>query len=392
MTTLKKSLCWILAAVLALSCAAALGEAAASVSPVTQTELYTLIDEIKVRALASPLMNDPAAPDAQAEDGYAFQYDFGWVYADRPEMREDTHINAVVLMDRDTPGPRGISVDWSVNQVMDAIPCENVNMYGEYEGALLYLTGDAASGFSYGRVIRDHQRISVMEYGVVDPAAGTRATLTCWISGDGVSSLRIGGASETVTAEFAEGLYRELLELKNEHWYPRAASSVNGAELEVFGEWDLDTPSISYSTAEPTQFGDLVEDVLIDNGDGTWLRRVDGDGFDAVFSCDEKGQNARLISYSIVGTNLEGPRYIRLGDQLEEDLRRFRHGEGKLDEASMTEVLYGTPGTAPYGLIEYGSTDEVTVRYVTTTLDGPVVELYLRYEETILKEMILHTL
>jgi len=58
----------------------------------------------------------------------------------------------------------------------------------------------------------------------------------------------------------------------------------------------------------------------------------------------------------------------------------------------MREVLYGTVGTAPYGLAEYGTGDEMTLRYVTDTLDGRVVELYLHYQNTVLDEIILHTL
>ena len=145
-------------------------------------------------------------------------------------------------------------------------------------------------------------------------------------------------------------------------------------------------------TAQPEQFEGELEDMLIDNEDGTFLRRIDGDGFEAVFTCDEAGQNAQLISYTILSDNLEGPRSVRLGDYFQEDFNRFRNGEGAFDEAAMSEVLYGTVGTAPSGLAEYGTGDEMTLRYVTDTLDGREVELYLHYQNTVLDEIILHTL
>ena len=131
---------------------------------------------------------------------------------------------------------------------------------------------------------------------------------------------------------------------------------------------------------------------MIDNEDGTWLRRVDGDGFEAVFRCDSAGKNAELISYSILSPELEGPRGVRLGDLFHEDFTRFRSGEGGMDETGLTETLYGTAGTAPYGLAEYGDGTEMTLRYVTPTLGGPDVELILRYRDTVLAEIILHTL
>ena len=63
-----------------------------------------------------------------------------------------------------------------------------------------------------------------------------------------------------------------------------------------------------------------------------------------------------------------------------------------LDETGTQEVLYGTVGTAPYGLAEYGDGTEMVLRYVTPVLGGDDVELLLRYENTVLAEITLHTL
>ena len=132
--------------------------------------------------------------------------------------------------------------------------------------------------------------------------------------------------------------------------------------------------------------------MLIDNEDETFLRRIDGEGFEAVFTCDIEGRNALLVSYTLLSDDLEGPRSVRLGDYFQEDFNRFRNGEGQFDEAAMSEVLYGTVGTAPYGLAEYGTGDEMTLRYVTKTSSGREVELYLHYTNTVLDIIILHTL
>ena len=184
---------------------------------------------------------------------------------------------------------------------------------------------------------------------------------------------------------------KELEELKGRYAYARVPRSLNGAELEMFQEADLDFSALSFLTAVPETFGDNVEDVLMDNEDGTWLRRIDGDGFEAVFSCDSEGKQARILSYEILSPELEGPRCVRLGDLFHEDFTRFRSGEGGLSEDGTKEVLYGTEGTAPWGTAEYGDGTEMTLRYVTATLGGPDVELILRYRDTALAEIILHT-
>ena len=377
----------MLAALLAAGCAAA--ETAAG--PITAEEIGETVTQIRALADQSVLLNDPASPDALSEDGYALQFDFGVIYADRPAWTAETQINAAVIMDSDVAGPRGAAIDWEMNRVLKDLPCDNPEMYGTRQEAVLYLQGEAEGAFRYALAERDGQRISAVEYGAADPETGRKVSLVLGISGDGVNSLRLEGLGEQYTAEQLAEQYKELEELKGRYAYARVPRSLNGAELEMFQEADLDFSALSFLTAVPETFGDNVEDVLMDNEDGTWLRRIDGDGFEAVFSCDSEGKHARILSYEILSPELEGPRCVRLGDLFHEDFTRFRSGEGSLSEDGTKEVLYGTEGTAPWGTAEYGDGTEMTLRYVTATLGGPDVELILRYRDTALAEIILHT-
>lgn len=385
---IKKILCCLIAIIFSALSIPAMGEE----NPVTAMELYSLADQLIGQALASTPQNDPLSEDARSEDGIALQYGSVIIYAENPELSAETPVNTIVIADDDIASIRGITINTSVAELMHLIPCENADMSGNYDDALLYLTGDAGSGYSYGRVLRNGQKIMAMEYGIADPANEIRTTITFQISGDGVSQIRLDGLHEVFGADVSDELYAELEGLKSQKWYSRVPVSYIGTELNRFSEEDLDFLSLSYMTAQPEQFEGELEDMLIDNEDGTFLRRIDGDGFEAVFTCDEAGQNAQLISYTILSDNLEGPRSVRLGDYFQEDFNRFRNGEGAFDEAAMSEVLYGTVGTAPYGLAEYGTGDEMTLRYVTDTLDGREVELYLHYQNTVLDEIILHTL
>lgn len=359
-------------------------------APLTAEELAET--EARVLALAEQAvpLNDP--PAEAVEDGYAWQYDFGVVYLDGPEKTAESRVSALQIMDAEVPGPRGIAVDWTVNQVMNAIPCGNPGMYGTFERAVLYLEGSPEDGFSYGEVQRDGQRISAMEYGVWNPETERKNALILGISGDGVTSVRLEGMNEPFPREEAREFFGELESLTGVYSYDRVPRSGNGAELAMFSEEDLDFRSLSYRTAEPVIFGDNVEDMMIDNEDGTWIRRIDGEGFEAVFRTNSAGGEAQLVSFTILSPDLEGPRCVRLGDLFHEDFTRFRSGEGALSEDGTTEVLYGTVGTAPYGVAEYGDGTEMTLRYVTPTLGGPDVELLLKYRDTVLTEIILHDL
>lgn len=365
--------------------------AQAETRALTGDEIRGLAEQARALAEKSPVLNDPAAEEAASEDGFAFQFDFGVIYGDQPAWQAETGINAFLIMDEEVAGPRGLAIDWEVNRVMSAIPCDNPEMNGSYEEAVLYLEGEAEGLFRYGLVERDGQRIAAMEYGEVNVAQGAKISLTLQISGDGVSGMRAEGFQETFDAAALRDLYGELEALTHHYEYARVPRSQNGLELAPFSEADLDFPSLSFRTAEPEIFGSNVDTLMMDNEDGTWLRRVDGDGFEAVFSCDSEGKNATLKSYAILSPELEGPRCVRLGDLFHEDFTRFRSGEGDLDEAGLVEVLYGQVGKAPYGVAEYGDGTEMTLRYVTETLGGPDVELILRYQDTVLTEIILHT-
>ena len=365
--------------------------ARAESSPITGEEIQALAAQVRAMAKQARPLNDPEE-DAAAEDGYAWQFEFGVVYGDRDTWTEETEMNAFQVMDEEIAGPRGIRISWDVNQVMEAIPCENDAMYGTPQEATLYLEGEQDGVFRYGRVERDGQRITAIEYGEADAGQGKRTALVLGISGDGVESIRGEGFRETVPAENLQELYAELEEGKSHYEYARVPRSRDGSGLAYFSEADLDFASLSYRTAEPAIFGSNVEDMIIDNEDGTWLRRVDGEGFEAVFTCDAAGQNTQIKSYEILSPELEGPRGVRLGDLFHEDFSRFPSGEGALSEDGTRETLYGTEGRAPFGTAEYGDGSEMTLRYVTPTLGGGDVELILRYRDTVLSEIILHTM
>ena len=129
---------------------------------------------------------------------------------------------------------------------------------------------------------------------------------------------------------------------------------------------------------------------MMEDEDGTWLMRCDEESWEAVFTCDEQGGNARILSLTLLDDTVEGPRGVMLGDLFSEDFCRFRSGENEMAE-DMTEVLYGTENIAPWGFATYDPED-MTLRYVTDTAAGIEVELLLRYENNLLAEIILLTM
>ena len=387
-----KKLFVILLLILSLLTATALAEPEQSF---TREELLTFADQLRSAALEAQPLNAPLSEDDLTEDGYALIYDFATLYADRPEMTTETAVSALLISAEEVAGPRGAVVDMRVSELLALLPATNPDLDGSRDYAVLYLEEGDGGAFRYGDVLRDGQRVQIIECVSVDPAgdgAFTRTIVQFEVQSDMVSAIRITGLAgdDLLDQELRDETWADLSAMTGVSGYTRVPTSLNGTDLTPFSEADLTFSGIRYATLKPEDLTGLPEDVVIDNEDGTYLRVVDGEGYSAVFACDAQGHNGVLISFTLLSDELEGPRCVRLGDQFHEDFNRFRNGEGETD--GTTELLYGEDGTAPYGKAFYVDSDGMSLRYVTRLTDGREVELYLHYVQNELTEIILHTL
>lgn len=389
---MKRTILCLLAVLCLCACAAA--EPAAE--PVTEQELTAFLGTVREAVLKEEApLNDPADESARSEDGTRFQYRTAVVYAEGTALAADTPVNALFFEDSEGVVFRGTGIDTQWMDLLAAYPLENEEMAGTREGAVLYLRETAGGGFTYGRILRDGQRIRAAEYGEVLPAGESfrRVSVTYTLQSGLVTGIRFEGLNPSAGLLDAEQAREELEELKAlaaADEYKAVRTSRNGLELTAFGPEDLVFGGISYTELTPDTLPGDPETELIDNGDSSWLLRCDGDGYEAVFSCDREGKNASILSYTILDPEAEGPRGVRLGDLFSEDFCRFRSGENEMGE-DMTELLYGTEGEGSWGTASYDlSAGETSLRYVTATEGGTPVELLLKYEENTLKEIIIH--
>lgn len=378
----------MLSLLLALCLAVSLAALAAADGELSAEEIAAYAAELKETALQSELQNDPADEEALSEDGFAMVYLFGTLYADRTEMTPETRLAAAMITDPETAGPRGIRVNGHYPDLLAAFRNDNPTLDGSRDGALLYLQGDEASGFTYGQVLRNGQRIRSVEYGAVVPAEGgfSRTAVTFSVEMDLISVIRVEGLTETTDAAAAADLLAGLKALQAEKGYTQFIPSWTGTDLTPFGTEDLTFSGIDFLNLKPEDFGPLAEDVLISNDEDGWLRVVSNADFSATFTCTENGGNAKISYLELVSDAAEGPRGVRLGDSISMDLNRFRSGDGEISEDALYEMLYGTEGTAPWGKAFYLDGDGMTLRYVTGA-EGYEVELYLHYTGNELTEI-----
>ena len=388
----KKMLCLLTVICLGL-CGFAYAEG--EPQPVTAAELEALLASVREQAATEEILNDPTDEAAQSEDGTRFQFEVAEIFADGESLTAETPVNTLLFQNSEGAVFRGTGIDTHWLDLLSACPLDNPQLEGTKEQAVLYLTEGAGGGFLYGTALRDGQRLTAVEYGeIVREADGCRKVSVTYSLLNGlVTVIRVDGlnpAAKTDTAQAEEELdaLRTLAAAKD---YRMVATSRVGTDLTPFGPEDLTFSGLSYTKLNPENLPGTAEKELIDNEDGTWLLRCDGDGFEAVFTSDAEGGNTRILSYTILDPDTEGPRCVRLGDLISDDYCRFR-SEGNDMTSEMTELLYGAEGSAEWGLASFDYTDgEAFLRYVTEA-DGLRVELLLKYEQNTLKEIILHTL
>ena len=210
---MKKILC-LLAALLLCDVFPAAAEESAP-QPVTATELSALLETVRTKALAAAPLNDPASESAQSEDGTLFRYEVAQIYAEGTQLTAETPVNALVFDDGEGPLFRGTGIDCLTADVLAAYPLENETLAGTREETVLYLRDTADSGFVYGRILRDGQRVTAIEYGEVLPEGEQfrRAAITYTLINGLVTSIRIDGltpAAGLLDVSHAGELHDEL--------------------------------------------------------------------------------------------------------------------------------------------------------------------------------------
>ena len=402
---MKKFLSMIIALCMLAACGIAAAEnESEGPDPLTAGELEAWANGLKAAAQAEELLNDPADEDSETEDGFLFQYAFAALYGDQTEMTADTKLLAAVVNASgeeegrgseaaEQAGPRGISLSMSPAEVIALFPNDNPELAGDRTGAVLFLNEQADGGAVYGQVDRDGQRVSAVTYGELVPEDdGFRlATLQCFFADSLLYEMRAECFDSEadiplLTREDRDDMVASLKALDGKDEYVAVKTSRDGAELTEFSADDLSFSGLRFLEMTPEDLPGSPEEDMMEDEDGSYILMLDEADYDAVFRCEnEEGVNAKIVSFTIKGEGLEGPRGVRIGDRLHEDLQRFRF-EGN-DSDGTEEILYGDENAASFGIAQYSADGESTLRYTTDAGDGKQAVLLLRYTMNLLEEI-----
>lgn len=390
---MKSLLLMLLAVLFVLPCAAH-GEESEADTLLLQ-ELTEWAARYQERAIASKPLNDPKK--SLTSDGYEFIYDFATLYADKPVMKADTVVSAVVVTSPEEEGPRGVCVDDTMQVALSAFYNENAQLRGSSANAVLYLIDLLPESLQWAEVQRDGQRVQTIQYAVHDQLTTggdgyTDAGLILTMQDGMVSAIRAYGLNARITFDQAYDMLAQMKAASLAQDYVQVPVSYDGASLAKFDGADLFFSGVDFTALTPdgalSLMGDAISDVSVADGEGL-IRTMSFPDCELTFLADADGSNARIYMLLLTTAGLEGPRAVRLGDTFHEVFNRFRNGEGAFDGQSR-EVLYGSEESGEFGVAEYGADASATLRYGLVLEDGSRIVLHMSFTAMELTEVMLY--
>lgn len=384
---------WTVLMVLVLLCASMTWAAAEEKAALTVDEVDAFLELLREEAL----QDENLIVVAGEEDGvYHATFSGGMLYLAEDALRADTAIvGAELSAERKDLRDLALTVQVSelpsgamLQDVLAAYPCDNAELYGSFDEAVVAMSGSVPGTAFAGVVSRSGQQVHTVTYYAYETVDGMTvcASVAYRIADQQLLGVHITGpaAAEDAGAEWAR-----LAEIQEETDYFAYPSSQVGSELDMFVREDLSFSGLDFLSLDvetlTDRFGEPTEDTWLEDQDGTLIRTVVWNGMEVTLRYDA-GKQLMHATHLVVSTAaLEGPRGVRIGDSMTSMLYRFRHGEG--EGTNHATVLYGQEGQAPYGELRYEG-DGAYLTYLAQVPDGRV-SLHLNCEQMYLTSYML---
>lgn len=390
---MKKSLAFLLAICLCLLWGCAFSEEAVAeetvATPISAGEIAEQLSYFQVKALSS----DPVSvtPDTEStETAYIFAFEEGYaVYADTEALTEDSNIFAVEVLSSDLPTVRGAKVDMFTEDLLHLFKSDNDGLSGSYYSALVYTEGDSEKGFNCCTVSRSGQRVVNIMYAIAEPVEDQFffSSMSCYMDGGTVSAILLH--RNMISAEETAMIYDALhVSAEDDSYWAVPVNYNDGTMLEPFEEADLSFSGIDFLTTVSADLNGVLEEQWQEDGKDAMMHRVDGDGWYVIFNADKNQQNEKISLVCIMSDEVEGPRFVKIGDSITDAICRFRYEETEFDYETMSQLLYGSTEGIPCGVAEYFEDGSATLRYTLCTEDGENVLLLLTYKDMHLTEIL----
>jgi hypothetical protein len=325
---------------------------------------------------------DSMAEPVLTENGYEAKVGNATLYLGSADVSTDTPVLGAVIdtvTDESRQCPRGIMPSNSLEALLGVYPNDNAALAGTRDKAVLYLYGSLPGAVSAGIVLRDGQRVTVVEHCLYLPGAYgvAREGMVYSLENNTVNAVRMYRSDTLLTMDEARAEITDLASVQGKDEY-FAYSGQNSVALE---REDFTFGGIDFFDAEPESvisvLGKPASDTAMEDSTGGQFRIMEWTDVQITFLYSAAGDFLYADILTVNGGSADGPRGLRTGDSLDTVLSRFPRGD-KAQEGDRA-LLYGDGEIPPYGIAEYGS-GYATIHYAITQ-NGRKVELILSFED-----------
>jgi len=279
--------------------------------------------------------------------------------------------------------PRVTVVTQAAGAVLASYPTDNPSLKGTDREAVLYLRGNLPSDVHVGKLTRSGQMITLIEYAIYtqDGDSVGEIGLQYTINNGYVSAIRYYTAENIALAE-AEMRMESLSALQEENsYFAYDTVSPQPLEREDLSIQGLDFIDLSPEIAE-RMLGDALAKERLSDSDGNFIETADWENLKIVFIYDNSGKFLYTKSIVAIG-DVEGPRGIRLGENMVSVLSRFPNQTESL--SGEHTLLYGAEGeNSAYGVLKQDKSEQAL--YVNLPMDDYNILFTCRFVDEIAAE------
>ncbi len=385
---MKKGLCFVLALLL---CALMLPALADEAGALTEMEVQQWVLDILTGTVGKEPLNAPITEEALTEDGYALIYENATLYYDKPVLDETSSLRAFTFTSDLGSTPRGVRLGDTAETLIALYGWQNPELRGD--GALipLYVTDLLPQAAYWAWAQRGESgEVEQVRCGVhsrIDEDRYTDAGILYLLQGGVITSVKCYGLDATIPLKQAQSNLAAL------GAGDMGAKAVPASDAEPFAMTDAGfdgLPFVGLTEAGAQQALGLENGIQwVADGEGAWMGTMEQDGVTVTYTANADKSLVRADAIIVTRMDYDGPRGMRIGDQLESVIAKFlADGEGRAQGEGL--LLYGDGQSAPYALLEDDGSGTAVLRYVCKE-DSAEVTLYLTFLNNALSEMMIYS-
>lgn len=388
--TMKKGLCFALA--LLLLCACALPALADEAGALTEMEVQQWVLDILTGTVGKEPLNAPITEEALTEDGYAMMYENATLYYDKPVLDEQSVLKAFTFTSDLGSTPRGVRLGDTVETLLALYGWQNPSLSGEGALATLYVTDLLPQAAYWAWAQKDENgevaQVRCAVHSRIDEDRYTDAGILYLLQGGLITGIQCYGLDTVIPLAQVKS---NLAALGADAGGSAAPLAASGAEQFTAADAGFDgLPFLGLTEDAAKQALGLESGIQwVADGDGAWMGALEQDGVTVTFTANADKSAVRADSIVVTRMDYDGPRGLRIGDELESVAAKFfSDGEGRpLGEGVL---LYGDGQAAPYALLDDDGSGTAVLRYVCQS-GGAEVTLYLTFLNNALSEMMIYS-